>query len=58
MTYVTDGTNGEVEYKVLAADDMWNQEGSYRSQCIVRWTANDDYATEETRFRVRGRRQV
>ena len=58
MSFVTDGTDGEVEYKVEAADDMWSIPGTYRSQCIVRWSADDDFATEDTRFRVRGRRQV
>ena len=58
MSFVTDGTDGEVEYKVEAADGMWNQTGTYYSQCITRWSADDDFASNEVRFSVRGRRQV
>ena len=58
MTYVTDGTDGNVVYKVTPADNMWTQTGTHHSQCIVRWSATDDFASNEMRFSVHGRRQV
>ena len=58
MEFVTDGADGLVEYKVKPGDDLWTVPGVYRSQCIVRWSADDDYATHEVSWRVGPRREI
>ncbi len=57
MSFVTDGTDGKMEYKVTAEDNLWTMEGIYLSQCIVQW-GSDNFATGETAWRVGRRRMI
>ena len=57
MTPVNDGTDGKMEYKVTAEDNLWTMEGVYLSQCIVQW-GSDNFATGETAWRVGRRRMI
>lgn len=52
---IVDGPGGVAEYKVRRDDNMWPVAGLYSTQCIVRWSDADDYASTVEQFYVRTR---